>query len=300
MLVKNFRDNEQLMAFYSDFITDINEFKELGKSIEAEEINKKMSCTEEFMLRPDVPPTPFYGNLLAEYVTIHLNPKAPLIDDEHISNFKRMIANEKSECFFNHLYNYGEKYSPKPTGSPTLSKRAGGSSTFDSKLLSFFNPFDIKYKNFNFILDKLGKPSVKIGENRKKLYDHRCQLELIPYGSNNFNFKFFPNEVLDKYFNRLLDVIFATDRKVVIFCGAVFHEIIQRLNRGDLTLGKITAISAIRDDGEKAQYTLNYSTCKIIRNNKTLKCIIAHTFPKPGLAGKLMEQYGDYIMSNEY
>ena len=122
-------------------------------------------------------------------------------------------------------------------------------------------------------------------------------LELIPYASRSFS-KFNPQKIhlLVPFVETLFDEIFSHERKYVIFCSRKFHAVFDAYNKVHpdaikfdkryVSMGKI---GDSKISGSCSLITINFK-------NKSLKAIIANTFPHQGLpnAYRLMEMYGTF------
>jgi hypothetical protein len=56
--------------------------------------------------------------------------------------------------------------------------------------------------------------------NLERVIDCKLQLELIPYGSDNFSAGAFPRSLVAPYLKRIMKVVTARPRRYVMFCGA--------------------------------------------------------------------------------
>jgi hypothetical protein len=160
--------------------------------------------------------------------------------------------------------------------------------------------------NLKYILDNKSstKKEVKaevhkrqLEEKRKVLMEKR-QLELVPYASRSFSSinkknisKIFP------YVETLLHEIFSYDRTYVIFCSAKFEEVFQAYSGDKQYPGTIKFIYYEEKDNFKgSKLTVSCSVIRINYDNKSIKAIIANTFPNQALpnAYDLMAAYGEF------
>lgn len=148
---------------------------------------------------------------------------------------------------------------------------------------------------------------------KASVLNNKQQLELIPYASRKFD-KFNPKMIKEvfPYVETLLEEIFSTDRKYVIFCSAIFEEVFKAYSK---TNGKITFVDGFRrgPQGEpirrkvqisytnkKGQRTQLSLSCTLIElaygNNEPIQAIIANTFPKQDItnAYEVMAAYGKF------
>ena len=161
--------------------------------------------------------------------------------------------------------------------------------------------------NLRYIIDNKSeaKNEVKAEVHKRKLEEKRKvrmekrQLELVPYASRSFSSinkknisKIFP------YVETLFHEIFSyDDRKFVIFCSRKFKEVFQAYSDDNNYPGTIGLIHYEEKDNFKGS-KLTVS-CRVIRINyggKSIKAIIANTFPNQALpnAYALMAAYGEF------
>lgn len=125
----------------------------------------------------------------------------------------------------------------------------------------------------------------------------KLRLELIPYPSRSFSrFNRQKIHLLVPFVETLLDEIFSHERKYVIFCSRKFNEVFKTYNeyhpntiiygKKNISMGKI---GDSKISGSCSVITIHYK-------NKSLKAIIANTFPHQALpnAYRLMEKYGEF------
>ena len=156
----------------------------------------------------------------------------------------------------------------------------------------------IEKKSSNKDEEKAEVHKRQLEEKRKVLMEKR-QLELVPYASRSFSAinkeeigKLFP------YVETLFHEIFSyDDRKFVIFCSRKFKEVFQAYSGDNNYPGTIDFIHYEEKDNFKGS-KLTVS-CRVIRINyggKSIKAIIANTFPNQALpnAYALMAAYGEF------
>ena len=116
------------------------------------------------------------------------------------------------------------------------------------------------------------------------------------------------------YVDLLLEEIFSADRKYVIFCSAIFEEVLKAYSQ---TNGKVTFVDGLKrgragrlGDPEKRVVQISYTnkkgehtqqsfSCTVIElayKNKKMPAIIANTFPKQNMtnAYEVMSAYGKF------
>ncbi len=175
----------------------------------------------------------FVGNPESEIVMVHLNPKknggGRLYPGEY-SSFEKYVD------FYTNFgtYRYGDKAKTKHNMK------------FDGKIVELFKGADI------MDFDKA------LGNKRKeveKAMNEKFQIELIPYGSSKFNYRIIPKSILEDHINRVLNWILLKDRKVVLFCGKVFVEILKNNDKVKLGKGEQRKLKLTKGDGEDKYYS---------------------------------------------
>lgn len=148
---------------------------------------------------------------------------------------------------------------------------------------------------------------------KKSVLDEKQQLELIPYASRKFD-KFNSGliNMVFPYVETLLEEIFSTDRKYVIFCSAIFEEVFKAYKGYSQANGKVTfvdvsksgkpisrkvQISYTNKKGQRKQQSLSCTLIELAYgNNEPIQAIIANTFPKQDItnAYEVMAAYGKF------
>ena len=160
--------------------------------------------------------------------------------------------------------------------------------------------------NLKYILDNKSsrKKEVKAEVHKRQLEEKRKvllgkrQLELVPYASRSFSainkekiHKIFP------YVETLFHEIFSYDRTYVIFCSAKFEEVFQAYSGDKKYPGTIDFIDYKKvDNFNGSELTVSCRVIRINYGNKSIKAIIANTFPNQALpnAYDLMAAYGEF------
>ena len=137
----------------------------------------------------------------------------------------------------------------------------------------------------------------QLEEKRKVLMEKR-QLELVPYASRSFSSinkknisKIFP------YVETLFHEIFSYDREFVIFCSRKFEEVFQAYSGANNYPGTIDFKPYEEKDNFKgSKLSVSCSVIDINYGGKSIKAIIANTFPNQALpnAYGLMAAYGEF------
>jgi len=162
-------------------------------------------------------PMYFTGAFESPIVLIHLNPKlSPELADYPYSDF--------NDFYVRHRHFGALHWGLDPSYF----------SRFDLKQVRFLRPF--KVINFE------AEPEVGYSRvNAAMACDLKLQLELIPYASQKFETSKFSMAVLEPHFARVLAAISAYPRKYVLFCGAVFDDLIEK--SGLLNISRRPSIS---------------------------------------------------------
>ncbi len=241
---------------------DIEEFIATGKMTKAIELSAK---TGQHFNHNEYP-LYFTGNLDAKIVLIHLNPKQK-------NNYANVHVNplifKSLEDYFAYnmnfgLYKYG-KSSARTHKSP-----------FDHKQIRFLKPFGV----IDFVEVK-AKEDIYI--NLERVVDSKLQMELIPYGSEKFSSRGFTSEILQPHIERLLDVIAASPRDYVIFCGSIFEELFNQY------VTDIHEFKLIKNDGQPSKNKARFANLRFVYNGRTILAGLAHTFAQQGIP---MTDYG--------
>lgn len=157
-------------------------------------------------------------------------------------------------------------------------------------------------RNLNPESDKNSPKTKQILLDAKEIVlTQKLRLELIPYPSRRFSrFKHQMIHSFVPFAETLLDEIFSHERKYVIFCSRMFNDVFKAYNKKhpkSVDFDRYVSFGKLGDS--KISGTCNVIT--IHYKNKSLKAIIANTFPHQALpnAYRLMEMYGEFCY-NEY
>ena len=159
--------------------------------------------------------------------------------------------------------------------------------------------------NLKYILDNKSstKKEVKAEVHKRQLEEKgkvllgKRQLELVPYASRSFSAinKEKISEIFP-YVETLFHEIFTYDREFVIFCSRKFEEVFQAYSGNKEYLGTIEFIHYEEKDNFKSKLSVSCSVIDINYGGKSIKAIIANTFPNQALpnAYDLMAAYGEF------
>ncbi len=238
-------------------------------------LNSKLGC-EYFS---ETNPHFFTGDLEAEFVMVHLNPKQ--IKDKKINKFKRFSALESGKEIggfgsFDVYLNYYAKFGSLKYGENASRKHK---SPFDHKQIRFIRPFNVlpinsadNYKNLENVIDK------------------KLQIELIPFGSESFDYRKVGSENLIQFIEPVLSFIFSSNRKYVVFCGRVFEGL---LNKYIVKKNRIT-FKLKKNDGQETLSDFEIINFQISINGVIFNGAIAPQYAKQGYP---VEDYGKKVSS---
>ena len=160
--------------------------------------------------------------------------------------------------------------------------------------------------NLKYILDNKSstKKEVKAEVHKRQLEEKgkvllgKRQLELVPYASRSFSAinKKKISEIFP-YVETLLHEIFTYDREFVIFCSRKFEEVFQAYSGNKEYPGTIDFIHyEEKDNFKESKLSVSCSVIDINYGGKSIKAIIANTFPNQALpnAYDLMAAYGEF------
>lgn len=286
--------------FLSELEKDYNDLKNTGKIQRVTKINEEMRINDKnFSLRDDLVPAPFYGNFNSPYVTINYNPGYSLKSDKYTEMLKDFNKSKEDKEYMELLYNYDKHYDD-PTFYSIKDNFVESVDLFDLKRLPLLIPFDQIENHFEFKSLASKHETYRHIDNLKKLATKHCQIEFLPYGSAKFHYKYFTEEFLKECLERLLVNIFAAERKVVIFNGNQFSNILSKFGNKNIVIGKQKKFNLIKKDGLPSSKKYSYTPVSIEFNGKKIKCIIANSFAMQGFQSELVEQYANEIIKNEF
>lgn len=130
---------------------------------------------------------------------------------------------------------------------------------------------------------------------KEAVLTQKLQMDLIPYASSSFST--LNNNLLSltiPFVETLFDEIFSQDRNYVVFCSKKFETVFKEYNKVHQGAIDFVATESQIIPGSKIN-----GSCSIVlihHQNKTVKALIANTFPNQALpnAYHLMENYGDF------
>lgn len=243
--------------------SDFEEFYSTGKIGRAEQLSKDI----KMHVNHNEYPSYFFGNPEAKFVLVHLNPK-------QVDNY----SDVSEDCFkyadFAEYFEFHRYYGKKNYGEDSTRKLK---SSFDAKQVRFIRPFNVinlDVSNGDF-------------SNLEKVIDDKLQLELLPFGSNNFE----TNKVesvkksLQPYVETLLETITSQERDYIIFCGKVFETLLQPY----IVFKEDHAFKLPKVNGGIAANDSRFSNVTLEFNDKRFSAGIAQSFAQMGIN---MNEYG--------
>ena len=239
-----------ISKFRENVRLDFEDWRSKGVCHRAEKMNERIGSKYFDVAGPQ----PFTGDVESEIVVVHLNPK------RNTENFGKNCDFQA----FDEYWSFYEKFGNVHYGP--LSNRKHKS------------PFDHKQIRF---LQHLGV----ISFDKNDLYN-KLQIELIPYGSPDFNFNKVGKEIINPFTEDIIQLIASYDRKFVLFCGKVFVELLKPFSD---TL-KTHKFRLVKNDGS---LTKNYfEVINIMIKHGDSTPIRACILPQYAIQGSPASQYG--------
>lgn len=253
--------------FFDDIRKDVEEFSSARRISRARALSEATGQP----LADRQYPMYFTGDLDAEFVLVHLNPKQADAAAETIFPVSTF------EQYFDVHRNWGARM----YGSDGYRKFK---SRFDRKQVRFLRPFNV----IDFGPDDNEDGLLR---NLERVVDHKLQLELVPYGSDAFNASAFGVPEIKAHFQRVLRVIAATDRKFVLFCGAVFGTLIGE------SVTKTHRFNLRRKDGVLERAASEFSNLSIPHEGRRILAGWCRSWARQGIpmesyAAEVARRYG--------
>jgi len=249
-----------------------DEWKNQGHCQEAKDLNDKIGKKYFDTALPQF----FTGDLQASLVLVHLNPKR----DEKDKDGKKLWG-KKCKVSFEQYWDEHALFGKTHYGI----KKPTHKSPFDLKQIRFLKPFGI----LPFIDEKSEKDKY---HNLEVVCDKKLQLELVPFGSPDFNYSTIKIKNLKSFIEILLSTIFAYKREYIIFCGRVFHKILKEF----IIEEKAHKIYLIKKDDSQTRLEYEVINIKLKYNDLEMTACIA---PQFALQGCPIDKYG-YAVKDLY
>jgi len=112
------------------------------------------------------------------------------------------------------------------------------------------------------------------------------QLELVRFGSPNFNFNKVGIENLQPFIDILMNVLLQSERKYIIFCGSVFEELFAHCPR------KTHTFYLTKKDGSRSAREYRVTNVKMQHHNQEIIACIA---PHYAIQGIPADKYGEKV-----
>ena len=247
------------MDFLQTVRKNFEEWKNQGLCEDAAILNKKMGKAYFDVCEPHF----FTGDLTSEIVLIMLNPKR----NKDVWNQKCSVSNWEDylDSFVHFGMNHYGSNSKREHKSP-----------FDHKQVRFLKPFNVlpfngeKYHDLEIVID------------------NKLQLELVPFGSPDFDYHAIGVQNLEPFIGRLLSIVLKYPRKYVIFCGRVFCEILGSC----ITKESRYKLNLMKADGTITRSQFEVVNIELCYNNETIRACVA---PQFALQGAPIQAYGEKI-----
>lgn len=248
--------------FKKQILFDFYEWKKQGRCTRARNLNKVIG--EEYFCESN--PHFFTGDLNSDLVLVHLNPKRNKNKSTKIFDVEKPKF-ETFEEYFDYFTYFGRNNYGKNSGRTHKSP-------FDKKQIRFIKPLNILPLNGKDIFKDL-----------EIVIDNKLQIELIPFGSEKFNYNKVGINNIEPFIQNILSLIIAKDRKLIIFCGRVFDKILNTY----VIDKKIHEFKLQKKDGTLTDDNYHFIEIQMQHNNKNISAIIA---PQYAMHGMPIDKYG--------
>jgi hypothetical protein len=246
------------MNFKEEVKKNFDEWQTQGACQEAVGLNKKVGADYFDTANPHF----FTGDVAAKLVLVHLNPKRN--------------NGWGAKCDFPDFDTYWQAYSQFGANQYGVNSKRTHKSPFDLKQIRFLKPFGI----LPFTGDKYHDLEISI--------DKKLQLELVPFGSPNFNYSEIGVENLKLFVIRLLNLLMESKRDYVMFCGRVFQEILKDY----IVKEKCHVFRLKKTDGNLTQSTFEVINIKLKFNDSEITACILPQYAKQGYP---VSEYGQEV-----
>lgn len=255
-------------AFFAEMRSDIEAYLQTGTMPRATALSE--ATGHHFNARHI--PMFFNGDLDAQVVMVYLNPKDS--DDRLGGPEPEVLGRNFAEHIELQRIHGSDFFLNSP--APTYGKLG--------------NPFDHKQVRF---LRSLGAMEFLEETSREAKYINigralawKLQMELIPYGSPNFETWRLSKDVLLPHFDRILDVIATTPRRYVLFCGKAFEPLV------DDFIVEHHRFRLTKTDGATERAESRFSVLEIPFRGQRITAGLASSWARQGIP---MRSYGEKI-----
>ena len=174
--------------------------------------------------------------------------------------------------YWDFYVNFGKKHYGKDSARTHKSP-------FDKKQIRFLKPFNI----FDFSENDEYF-------NLQKVIDEKLQIELIPYGSPDFDYKKVGINSIKFFIENTLKLIASSPRKYIIFCGKVFQS--TSLLQPYVKSSEVIEFKLNKKDGSKTKSKYEFAFVTLEIEHQTINAGIA---PQFALQGAPISSYGEKI-----
>lgn len=250
---------------FDEIESDLAEFVDAGSMSRAKEV---ATATGQH-LNHNQYPNYFGGDLDAEVVLVHLNPKHE--DDPSPQYTGQFLIKTLEDYFESSAYFGAHNYGPS---SPRTHR-----SPFDHKQVRFLRALGA----MEFVEEHTREDRFT---NLERAIDRKLQLELVPYGSANFRTHAYQRDALAPHRERILEVVAATPRRYVLFCGAVFESLLGEF------VTRRHVFHLVKKDGSTCQARSSFSNLEIPFGGGLITAGLCQSWPQQGIP---MGAYGQEV-----
>ena len=234
---------------------EYEEFLNIGYCKDAVELNKQIGEDYFDIYNPHY----FTGDLESKLVMIQLNPK------RNKNQFNKIPDYINFDSYWEVYSKFGNEFKNKKK----LNR-------FDSKQIRFIEKLD----SISFL-----------NENAENIFNKKLQIELIPLGSPDFDFRRITDlTIMKKHFERTISLISEYERKYVLFCGAVFRD--TDILKGFMKIQKQHNFKLAKKDGSFTKTEFEVINILINYDNKNIKAAI---LPQFALQGAPVDKYAEKV-----
>jgi hypothetical protein len=238
-----------MKGYVENIKIDFEEWKNTGECIKAKELNSKLNQQYFDTSNPHY----FTGDFDAEIVMVHLNPK------RNKDQFMAKCNHSTFDDYLNHYKHYGKKnYGAEANGKYK--------SRFDHKQLRFLKAFGVLPFTDN------------TRENLEIVVDKKLQLELIPYGSPDFNIEKIKVDNVRPFIENVLSLLLTKERKYIFFCGKLYDQVLKDY----IVESQKTTFKLKKVNGDETRDFFDLIKIKLKFNNLSCYAFIIPQFAKQG------------------
>ena len=141
----------------------------------------------------------------------------------------------------------------------------------------------------------LGKDNDDVYHNLEIVIDKKLQLELVPFGSPDFNYQKIGTKNIQTFIHRLISLMAEYEREYIIFCGRVFQAILKDY----IIEEKSHSFYLTKTDGTLTKSEFEIVNIKLKYNDLVITACIAPQYAKQGCpisryGEKVSELYGKF------